>query len=696
MNETAGSATATERELHRRSAILAAAVRSAERFLSHPETWRAELAEVMADLGAAAEVSRVWISHNFVGADGELYSRQIAEWDADGVSSQQEDPQLQAYPYEAGGFGRWRRVLGANRTLSGHVRDFPEAERRLFVPQGVVSLVGVPVFVGDEWWGIVGFDECHHERAWSEAEVAALRTAATTIGAAVRHERLLNQLRERELQYREIFAASSDGMAIVDLDGVLVEANPAFSAMHGYADGELAGLPATTWTHADHLSAVTHHFGHGAPERAPTVTAQHVRRDGTVFPVEIRGTTFTFRGSPHLLGVVRDVTERVTALELLERRVSALTRVAANLVVDQPLETTLRAAVRTVVEAGSGVAAAVHVMDVDTGDLAMLATYGLPDGYEDALRESWALGVDSPAARALRQQRRQLIRGAPARTLATPTAAPLHRFLPHVPWDTLLALPLDSQGRALGALHVYYLPDVEPEPEETRFLSAVADQVAVAVENARLLRAGRRNAALVERQRLARELHDSVSQALFSMTLHARAAQLAMARQDLPADGPLGRAVEQLRELTQGALAEMRALIFELRPGALAEEGLLSAVTKQAAAMTAREGLPVSVTGPRERLAVPEETEEHLYRIVLEALHNTVKHAGASAASVRIRAAAGAVVVTVSDDGQGFDPGTAYPGHLGLTTMADRARAIGATLRIDSAPGRGTTVEATL
>ena len=199
-------------------------------------------------------------------------------------------------------------------------------------------------------------------------------------------------------------------------------------------------------------------------------------------------------------------------------------------------------------------------------------------------------------------------------------------------------------------------------------------------------------AALAERQRLARELHDSVSQSLFSMTMHARAAQLAMGRAAVDPGSPLSRSVGQLAELARGALAEMRALIFELRPAALAEEGLVAAVSRQAAALAAREGLAVRVNGPQQRLGLDPATEEHLYRIVLEALNNTVKHAGAASATVTVTAGEDAVRVIAADDGAGFDPSQRRPGHLGLDTMAERAAAAGAELTVSSRPGGGTTV----
>jgi signal transduction histidine kinase len=235
-----------------------------------------------------------------------------------------------------------------------------------------------------------------------------------------------------------------------------------------------------------------------------------------------------------------------------------------------------------------------------------------------------------------------------------------------------------------------------PSEVELAFYTALADQAAVAVTNARLGFQARQAAALLERTRLARDLHDSVSQALFSMTMHARAAQLSLAKAGLADSGPLGRSIAELAELTRGALAEMRALIFELRPAALAEEGLVAALRKQAAALSAREQVAVTVQGPEQRLDLADGVEEHLYRIASEALHNVVKHAGADDATVSVTEGTGTLRMEVRDDGTGFDPDAGHPGHLGLSTMAERAEIIGADLTITSAPGAGTTVAVSL
>ena len=153
----------------------------------------------------------------------------------------------------------------------------------------------------------------------------------------------------------------------------------------------------------------------------------------------------------------------------------------------------------------------------------------------------------------------------------------------------------------------------------------------------------------------------------------------------------------QLRELSGGALAEMRALIFELRPEALAEEGLLAALSRQAAAISAREQLPVAVDGPQERLVLSAGAEENAYRIVLEALHNAVKHANARRVAIAIATdGQQGARISVTDDGAGFDPGAVGPGHLGLRTMAERAAVIGAGLDLVSSPGAGLRVQLTL
>ena len=204
------------------------------------------------------------------------------------------------------------------------------------------------------------------------------------------------------------------------------------------------------------------------------------------------------------------------------------------------------------------------------------------------------------------------------------------------------------------------------------------------------LRQGEREKAVAEeRQRLARELHDSVTQALYGITLYSQAAagQLSLGYAD--------RVAKQLRELQDTALealAEMRLLIFELRPPALEKEGLVATLQARLQAVEGRVGLKTKFKVEGEG-RLPPETEEGLYRIAQEALNNALKHAHARNITVYLRQAERAVTLEVSDDGVGFDPATARErGGLGLSAMEERAVELGGHLTVKSEPGEGTQV----
>jgi PAS domain S-box-containing protein len=195
-------------------------------------------------------------------------------------------------------------------------------------------------------------------------------------------------------------------------------------------------------------------------------------------------------------------------------------------------------------------------------------------------------------------------------------------------------------------------------------------------------------AAGEERAHLARELHDSVTQALFSMTLVSRSVEMLLDRDAEAAR----RQLVQLRELQREALAEMRALIFELRPGNLEQDGLSRALRTHTAALQGRIGLPVVVESALDE-RLPLAVEEVLYRIAQEALHNVVKHAGARQVRVELGRIASGVRLRVADDGKGFDPARVPDGHLGLAGMRARADKVGARFSVKSVPGEGTTIE---
>jgi signal transduction histidine kinase len=250
-----------------------------------------------------------------------------------------------------------------------------------------------------------------------------------------------------------------------------------------------------------------------------------------------------------------------------------------------------------------------------------------------------------------------------------------------------MGIPLMVQERLIGALSINHDQPGTYTYRHAVLAMAIANQAAIAIENARLYEQARRLAVLEERQRLARELHDSVSQALYGIGMGASTARALLERDPSQAVEPLDYVIS----LTEAALAEMRALIFELRPDSLEKEGLVAALAKQAAALRARHHLEVHTEFCDEPTA-SFEAKEALYRIAQEALNNTVKHARASRVEIRLDDSNGVITLEVKDDGIGFDPQGEYPGHLGLGSMRERAARLGGTLETKSTPGNGTRV----
>jgi signal transduction histidine kinase len=204
---------------------------------------------------------------------------------------------------------------------------------------------------------------------------------------------------------------------------------------------------------------------------------------------------------------------------------------------------------------------------------------------------------------------------------------------------------------------------------ETRLLSEQAQELA----------------SLQERQRLARELHDSVSQSLYGISLGAHTAREALQSDPGEAIAPL----EYVISLAEAGLAEMRALIFELRPESLATEGLIAALTKQVVILRTRYKLTVNAQlGEEPALSLAR--KHALYRIAQEALHNIVKHAHASTVLLRLDRQDDELVLEVRDNGRGFDPAEPFPGHLGLRSIQERAARLGGSCSIQSAPAHGT------
>jgi signal transduction histidine kinase len=255
---------------------------------------------------------------------------------------------------------------------------------------------------------------------------------------------------------------------------------------------------------------------------------------------------------------------------------------------------------------------------------------------------------------------------------------------------SFLGVPITARGVVIGAFYLTVKEGADEfTDEDQELIVMLAAHAAVAIENARLYERSRELSVVEERNRLARDLHDVVVQTLFGVVLTADAAALLVERDPAAARIEL----ERLRGLAQDALRELRSLVFELRPADIEADGLAATLRKHVDVLSRVHGLPVEL-----RIDGEPEPETgravEVFRIVQEALNNAQRHASATTITVTLAQAGERLVAQVADDGIGFDPDA--PGvrgrRLGLTSMEERAAAIGATVRIESARGHGTTV----
>jgi PAS domain S-box-containing protein len=393
----------------------------------------------------------------------------------------------------------------------------------------------------------------------------------------------------------------------------------------------------------------------------------------------------------------RDEQERRLEADKRRRFAEGLAGVLTALNSNQPLSQVLDYIAAEARQLLDNAAVVIYRLQDGTGTLTTQATHGLPAGY--------AAGVDTPPG--LAALRQAVVSRQP---VAVPdlVVAPTHLVsgaeqpVPAVPCAelirALLAVPIVVQDELYGGMVLYYAHPRSFSDEQVELAAVLSNQVALAIGNARLRERVEQAATTAERSRLARDLHDSVTQALFSASLVAEVLPQVWRRD--PEEAQQG--LEELRHLSRGALAEMRTLLLELRPTALLETRLDDLLLQLTEAVTSRVQLRV-VLNIEPSPTLPPDVHVTFYRVAQEALNNVVKHAEASHVTVSLQASPpvipqragdwqGKVVLRVRDDGPGFDQGHVGPDQLGLGIMRERAATVGGRLAIDSQPGRGTEV----
>ena len=494
-----------------------------------------------------------------------------------------------------------------------------------------------------------------------------------------------------EEEYRNIFEAASDGLVIYDigLDAV-VEANQAACAMHGYTRQEFIGLnPAVFMLPESHV-LFTEQVRTAGPGSVFESLIVHIRRDGTPFHVEVRRSVINYRGRPCLLSVIRDVSQRIQTEKTLGKQIQIQMREQATLLtISHTLASTLEFQpglildqLREIIEYSR-----CGLFALENSTLVTLAMRGTPqlegsgpfrirlqgpetlatlfNGHEPIrIADIWS---DHPQARFLR-------------ALLEDGAAALLEGMQSWMW-----VPLAVKGRVIGGMGVAHEKRNHFTPHHADLALSVANQAAITLVNAELYGHAQALAVLEERQRLARNLHDAINQSLFSAGLIAEVLPRLWERDREEAR----RSLEDLRKLTRGAMAEMRALLAELRPSTLTDAELGDLLRLLGNAFTGRTNVPARVTVVGQGV-LPAEVQVAIYRVCQEALNNVAKHAAASLVEIDLKHEGTAIELSIRDDGQGFDPELTASGHYGLSMMQERAEAVGAKLSITSRPGHGT------
>ncbi|MEW9554740.1 GAF domain-containing sensor histidine kinase [Nonomuraea sp. NPDC050783] len=360
--------------------------------------------------------------------------------------------------------------------------------------------------------------------------------------------------------------------------------------------------------------------------------------------------------------------------EILQAVSSAVLAVTRHLSVREVLQVIVRSAQRLL----DARYAALGVPD-DDGSFAEFVAEGLTDKQWKAIgplpRQHGMLGA-------------MLRDGAPVR-LDDLRADPRFEWWPkaHPVMRDFLGVPIRDGEKVLGIIFLANkrTPGAGFTQADQELLTLFAAHAAIALANARLYESGRELAMLEERNRMARELHDAVTQKLFSLRLSAQAARTMLAKDPGRADAEL----ERVQRLAGEALAELRAVIVELRPAELDRHGLAETLRKHVRLLDRLHPPALSFAG-EELPPLEPAVEVAVLRVAQEALHNALRHAEAATVAVRLAYEGGKLVLTVRDDGVGFEQ--ADPRGLGLVSMRDRAEAVGGVLAVESAPGAGTTV----
>jgi PAS domain S-box-containing protein len=563
---------------------------------------------------------------------------------------------------------------------------------------------------------------CHRpgEQRWFVMRVTRFELAGS-VRAVILHENITERKLAEETRARlaAIVESSEDAIIGKALDGTILSWNLGAERIYGYSAQEAVGMPISMLLppdRPDEIAQILDRIKSGG--RVAQFHTTRVAKDGRVLHVSLNISPILDEDG-QVAGastIARDITASKRA-ELALHRATEEARAAREEEEARRLEAERRRSIaeslgdvlkflnsnRTLKEVLNYIAtqagellgtraAGIYALERDTGTWSVQATRGLLVTYVAGAR----LPVGQSALhRAMTTRQSVAISDLAASQESGEEEPPsADQQIAAASWAriyrALLAVPIVVQDQVYGGMLLYYGEPRSFSQEEIDLAVAFGDQVALAIGNDQLRQQVEEAATSAERDRLARELHDAVTQTLFSASLIAEAMPRVW-EQD-PEEGRRG--LEELRRLTRGAAAEMRTMLVELRPAALTEKPLGELLRHLTEAMAGRTRLPVDLNVDGDSVLQPD-IQIALYRITQEALNNVAKHAGASAVTVDLACKPDRTVLRVRDNGAGFEPENVLPDRFGLGIMHERAQGIGAAILIDSEPGKGTRISVT-
>jgi PAS domain S-box-containing protein len=500
---------------------------------------------------------------------------------------------------------------------------------------------------------------------------------------------------EEHVRAVTVVAHARDGIVTINDNGVVESFNPAAERIFGYTAAELLGRPLVLLVPQRHREAHEHALANLSKVSESRDTERSLetygqRKDGTEFPMELSVATWKVREGRYHTAVLRDITARKQAEEALRtytNQLEAVRAVATEITRELELSRLLNLITRRAAELFQATGGSVLLWDEQAQQLSPQAWYGFGDWFK-----SVRLQLGEGFAGTIAQRRQGLI---VHHCSASPDA--FADFSQNLGMSALVGQPLMYHDRLLGVIAVGNVGTERVFTEQDlQMLGLFADQAAIAIENARLYGEIQSLAVVQERQRLAREMHDSVAQSL--SLLHLQLAK--MQEGQAAADSRLTASLREVTAITENAYDELRQSIYGLRTMVSRGLGWVATLDEYLHEFSTRTGIKVTLEIadglPAE---LPPATEVQLVRIVQEALANVRKHAGTDHARVSLQPEERSVRVTIEDDGRGVQPeaDTAIKqSHFGLEIMRERAESLGGKLTIESTPGHGTRIVATL